>query len=185
MILPTRSPDQESATINGGKGNDNIWGGSGNDTVNGGKGSDDIRGNSGFDTLLGGAGRDKIDGGDDSDDITGGAGRDVLTGGEGLDDFIYLKASDSRPGGARDFIKDFDILDTIVLTAVDADSTTAGDQAFNFVGTAAFTGTAGELRYEKGSKNTIISGDTDGDGNADFEIALKGLQDLTAFEFDL
>ena len=40
---------------------------------------------------------------------------------------------------------------------------------------AAFSHTAGELRYEQISGNTYIEGDTNGDGIADFMIRADGL----------
>jgi hypothetical protein len=39
---------------------------------------------------------------------------------------------------------------------------------------ARFTHHAGELRYKVSGANTIVSGDVNGDGKADFSIVLKG-----------
>ena len=44
--------------INGGAGNDVLWGSNGNDTINGGEGDDTIFGGYGIDTLTGGDGSD-------------------------------------------------------------------------------------------------------------------------------
>jgi len=41
-----------------------------------------------------------------------------------------------------------------------------GDQAFAYLGSAAFTDTAGELRFA----GHLLQGDIDGDGTADFSI---------------
>jgi hypothetical protein len=57
---------------------------------------------------------------------------------------------------------------------VDADTGSAGDQAFTWIGNAAFSGTAGELRYNWSGNTTIVTGDTDGDGTADFALWLTG-----------
>jgi len=59
----------------------------------------------------------------------------------------------------------------------------SGDQGFSFVGTNAFSHTAGELRYEEISGSTFISGDTNGDGIADFMIKLDGIHALIGTDF--
>ena len=41
-------------------------------------------------------------------------------------------------------------------------------------GNAAFSGVAGELRFEHDGADTRLQADTDGDGLADFEIVLAG-----------
>ncbi|HET9640449.1 MAG TPA: RTX toxin, partial [Allosphingosinicella sp.] len=54
-------------------------------------------------------------------------------------------------------------------------STLAGDQAFNFIGSAAFSSTAGELRFENislGGPIWLVQGDIDGNGVSDFEVVL-------------
>lgn len=68
--------------------------------------------------IVGTAGNDTINGTNGNDVIAGGAGNDVLTGGTGSDTFRYLAASDS-PGGAGDYITDFQTgSDRIDLTAL-------------------------------------------------------------------
>ena len=68
-----------------------------------------------------------------------------------------------------------DRLDRIDLSAIDADSTIGGNQAFHFGGTT-FDNDAGELIrfYHAGSNTTFIQGDVDGDDDADFSIAVTG-----------
>ena len=73
--------------------------------------------------------------------------------------------------------------DQIDLSAIDADEGTAGDQAFTWVGNAGFTGSAGELSYAIAQKTTIVSGDIDGDGLADFSLRLSGKVELEATDF--
>jgi hypothetical protein len=67
----------------------------------------------------------------------------------------------------------------------DADINAAGDQAFTFVGSAAFTGTAGELRTTFDGVDTWVQGDISGDGVADFEIVLSGAVSLSSTDFIL
>jgi hypothetical protein len=50
-------------------------------------------------------------------------------------------------------------------------------------GTGAFTGNAGELRYQELNGNTYVYGDTDGDGTADFTICLTGSHTLASGDF--
>jgi hypothetical protein len=68
---------------------------------------------------------------------------------------------------------------------MDANSTVAGDQAFAFIGAAAFTHHAGEVRFAASGGNTIVSGDVNGDGVADFNIVLTGAITLVAADFTL
>ncbi len=75
-----------------------------------------------------------------------------------------------------DVITDFSKADRekIQLNLVDADTTLAGNQAFAWIGNGAFSGVAGQLRYALQGSSTYVEGDTDGDGPADFAIALNG-----------
>ena len=119
--------------------------------------------------------------------LIGGLGRDILIGGDfvagsfpgdgAADIFRINSVAESAPGGGvRDIIRDFEQgLDTIDLAGIDADETNgSGDDAFTFIGTAAFSGTAGELRAFTTAASTLVRGDTDGDGIADLEIFLNG-----------
>ena len=86
-----------SDTIYGGIGNDYISGGKGNDKIYGGAGDDNITGGEGNDLLYGDAGDDRIFGDVGNDTIYGGAGKDTIGGGDG-DDYL--------DGGADDDIID-------------------------------------------------------------------------------
>ncbi|MEA5594907.1 cadherin domain-containing protein, partial [Rivularia sp. UHCC 0363] len=65
-------------TINGGAGNDFLYGFAGNDSLTGGAGNDNLYGEAGRDTLIGGAGNDNLYGGAGDDSIDGGDGIDTL-----------------------------------------------------------------------------------------------------------
>ncbi|MEO0995705.1 MAG: hypothetical protein AAFX62_18145 [Pseudomonadota bacterium] len=55
--------------VDGGDGNDSLYGYNGNDTLSGGNGDDEIYGGWGNDRLFGGWGKDKLFGGDGDDEI--------------------------------------------------------------------------------------------------------------------
>ncbi len=71
----------------GGTGVDTIYGGIGGDTLFGGDGADILYGISGSDALSGGAGDDQLFGGQGEDYLQGGTGNDLLTGGRGDDHY--------------------------------------------------------------------------------------------------
>jgi len=154
---------------------ENAYGGLAADLLFGSAAANSLYGGGGTDDLFGFGGNDRLDGGASFDRLIGGAGRDTLVGGADADAFIFTAASDSGTTAAtRDVIADFeDQRDTIWLDAIDAVPATAGDDAFTFIGTnVAFGGVAGELRAYFTARGQVIEGDLDGDGAADFSIAL-------------
>jgi serralysin len=154
-----------------------------------------LKGGAGNDTMDGGAGKDALEGGKGNDLIRGLAGADQLWGGAGIDTFDFDAASDIRKAsGKRDIIKDFQHgKDKIDLSTIDANGLVAGNQKFKFKATegSAFTGVAGQLIWDQknaaGTSNdkTLVSGDTNGDGVADFTLELTGLVNLTKGDFIL
>ena len=160
-------------TINGHEGDDVIVALGGNDVIFGGGGFDQLKGGSGNDQLFGEGGEDLLKGEDGDDLLAGGLGRDVQLGGAGKDIFDFNKTNESRVGANHDVIQGFRRVedDRIDLKTIDADTTTAGNQAFHLIGAAAFSGAAGELRFSAG----LLLGDTNGDGLANFEIKVGGL----------
>ena len=104
------------------------------------------------------------------------------------DDFLFRHgdfASDVPSGADRITVFSRAEGDRLHLSSVDANSAAGGNQAFAFIGTGDFTGTAGDLRYEQLSGSTYVSGDTNGDGVADFMIRLDGLHTLGSGDFVL
>ncbi|QNN64477.1 hypothetical protein H9L12_09115 [Sphingomonas rhizophila] len=151
--------------IVGNSGANLLYGRDGSDTINGNSGNDIIYGEVGDDTLFGGSGLDRL---------YGGSGADTFGFADG--DFAGMSS------GTADRIHDFSQAegDRISLEQVDANPMLDADQAFTFVGTAAFSGVAGELRYQQIVGNTYVQGDMDGDGVADFWIRVDGLHALSA-----
>lgn len=156
--------------LNGNGGKDQLYGNGGNDRLLGGAGADQLRGGDGADRLLGGNGNDRLLGGNDNDRLEGAQGRDILTGGRGADVFVFVSLADSGAAQRADRIKDFSAAegDTIDLSGLDGNTNLAGAQALRFIGSDEFSA-AGQLRFVQG----WLSADTDGDGLADFEIALN------------
>ncbi|WP_438749220.1 calcium-binding protein [Pararhizobium sp. O133] len=125
-----------------------------------------LSGNYGNDVISGAGGNDILYGDKGADDLYGGAGKDVFRFGD--------KSESTVASFGRDTIFDFSGAggDKIDLSYMDANSKTKANDAFTFIGTAAFHGKAGELRYEKKASDTYIYGDVNGDKKADFTIHL-------------
>ena len=150
-------------TITGGDTGETIYSSSGDDVVNSGDGNDQLYGDTGNDTL---------NGGDGDDNINGGSGGDTLTGGSGNDTFTYYEYD----GAFADSITDFEIGDRLDIQQGSINGTYILPI---FIGTDAFNGVSGEMRYEKTGGQTLIHLDTDGDGNADQTLTLSsGEHDL-------
>ncbi len=156
--------------------------------LKGGKKGDILNGGVEADTLIGSGGKDKLFAKGGNDFLSGGARGDKLSGGDGSDTFDYDATKDSRPG-SRDVINDYEDNDVIDLRGIDAHSGLDGNQTFIFVGSKGFSDHTRELRFEfAGSdKNrvTIVEGDVNGDGKADFAIELTGRHVLAADDFVL
>lgn len=133
--------------------------------------------------ILGGGGDDRIFAGNFNDSIWGGLGRDVLAGRGGGDRYDFDALADSAPDRVHaDVIRGFDERsgDIIILSDIDADTLADGDQAFAFVGTAAFSGSAGELRCDLIRGGAVLYADVDGDAVSDFALVVRG--NVTAAE---
>ncbi|MFC1783331.1 beta-propeller domain-containing protein, partial [Planctomycetota bacterium] len=87
-------------TLEGGPGDDRLFGGKGNDILNGGEGDDLLRGGRGSDTLEGGPGDDRLFGGKGNDILNGGEDHDLLRGGRGRDQLNGAEGNDTINGGS-------------------------------------------------------------------------------------
>jgi hypothetical protein len=158
---------------NGGTGNDVLTGGGNNNRLNGGLG-----------------GNDTIDAAAGDDALFGGLGADLLTGGTGNDSFFYDSTAESGTSAAtRDILTSFDGAgavggDIIVLNAIDANTGAGGNQAFAFIGTAAFSA-AGQLRFFQDGTNTFVEANTTGATGAELTIQVNGLHTFVAADFVL
>ena len=81
--------------------------------------------------------------------------------------------------------------DRIDLSAIDASTVGAGNNAFSYIGKGLFTGAAGQLHIKtqdlSGITNdrTFLEGDTNGDKVADFQIEIYGVRNLVVADFIL
>ncbi|MDQ0319467.1 Ca2+-binding RTX toxin-like protein [Pararhizobium capsulatum DSM 1112] len=162
---------------------DNITGSNGRNVLKGRGGSDLLEGLGGDDDLWGGSGNDDLYGGSGADILIGGTGSDYLHGGSGTDTFDFNSVSEIGRGTSRDIIADFhrSEYDVVDLHTIDANTGRSGNQDFSFIGGQSFHSKAGELRFASG----ILSGDTNGDGRADFEIKMSGVTKMYADDFFL
>lgn len=85
---PSANARNETITLDGGSGDDEIMGSVGDDTIDGGSGNDSILANLGVDTIDSGSGDDTIIGGDGNDTATMGSGADVFVWNPGDDNDI-------------------------------------------------------------------------------------------------
>lgn len=173
IVNPNNGPQTGKDVLRGGAGNDSLYGYDGADT---------LYGENDNDTLYGGAGADILYGGSGNDVLVGGSGKDTLYGGAGSDRFVFEALAESGTTSAlRDTIKDFARgQDRIDLSAIDANTGTAGDDAFTtLIGSKAGFTAPGQLKVSGG----ILYGNTDADAAAEFSIALSGISALALADF--
>jgi Ca2+-binding RTX toxin-like protein len=118
--------------------------------------------------------------------IVAGTEKEIFEATAGQDTFVFASASRAGRGKTSDKIVGFQHGDTVDLSAIDANTATRGDDVFKtlLVGKKAFT-KAGQLRYD--SKTGLLSGNTDKDAAAEFQIYLKNnkFKALHIGDFDL
>jgi Ca2+-binding RTX toxin-like protein len=146
---------------------------------------ENITGGSGADIVTGSTLANVLSGGAGIDTLTGGGGADTLTGGTGVDRFLFTAASLGTAISSTVTITDFDRAagEVLNLTAIDANTILAGTNPFAFIGTAAFSGTAGQLRFTSQPGQTLIQGDVNGDKTADLTILLPGVTSTVAADW--
>lgn len=142
----------------------------GQSTVKTGAGNFHIRN---FENVIGGSGKDTIIA---STDVN------VLKGGGGADTFVFETVAAIKGDKILDFTQGSD---KISLVAIDAITGTTANDKFTFIGTAAFHDIKGELRFVQKSGDTLIQGDVNGDGTADFTLTIDALVTLKGTDFIL
>lgn len=170
----------------GGAGDDLFHGNAGNETINGGIGDDTLFGEGGNDTLLAEAGADELRGGAGNDRLNGGLGQDSQWGGVGADVFDYDSTVESGVNAVtRDILYDFvKGQDRIDMSTIDARRGTAGNQAFAFIGNAAFSA-EGQISAVILGGDMLLSANTLGAAGAEWTVLVKGLVNFAASDFFL
>jgi Ca2+-binding RTX toxin-like protein len=155
----------------GGRGNDTLSAGAGNDLLVGGPGDDVLRAGSGNDVVVGGDGDDRLDGaqgndrlfgGDGNDTIYGGAGNDVLVGGNGDDALWGDAGNDVIVAGWGNDVLDESTGSNLLLGGVGDDVIYGGknnDLIYTGDGRNIVYGDAGNDRIYGGDGDDILYGD--------------------------
>jgi len=138
----------------------NLWG---PDSIIGSSADDILLGYAGHDTISGREGNDVLKGGFGNDLILGGLGADTLDGEVGIDTFKFASLAEL----SGDVVNGFEGGDKIDLSAI------AG---LSFIGTNAFSGVAGQVRYASAGANTTLEIDSDGNGSSNVSLVLTGGQ---------
>ncbi|MGG5817776.1 M10 family metallopeptidase C-terminal domain-containing protein [Falsiroseomonas sp. HW251] len=158
----------------------NFAGTTGNDTAVGNALANTITMKNGDDLVAGGAGDDTIDAGNGADTVSGNAGKDV---------FVFARGGDMDGNGKVDLFTDFEHgVDRFDLRPIDANTAVTGDQAFAFIGEAAFSaGKPGQLRaaYDSAKNVTVVQLSTDNDAGTEYFFNVAGKHAFTAADFML
>ena len=121
--------------------------------------------------------------GSGDDTITASKAVNVMDGGAGTDTFRFLSSADAN----GDTILGFQPGDKIDVSAIDAD-TGSDNHTFSLVAGSGFNA-AGALKVghevRDGEDFTTVEGNTNGGGDAEFKISIKGHHALTSDDFNL
>ena len=129
----------------------------------------------GIENLTGSRHADKLHGDGGANVIKGLGGADTLTGGGSNDRFVF----DSARHANGDRVTDWGGGDILDFGEIDANALVAGNQAFSNIGRGSFSKVAGQLRVYTDNNQTIVAGDVNGDGVADFSVTIAGTHNLT------
>ena len=115
-----------------------------------------------------------------------GGGIDTVLGRDGVDEFRFLPAAVGPAATNATTLQDLNRAagEVINLAAIDAIGATLAEDAFSFIGTAAFSA-AGQLRWQDQGATRLIQGEVNGDGVADVTIIVTAAGPVEANWFVL
>lgn len=158
----TNTIKSRDSVVNGTRENDYIIGKSNDQVLRGKRGNDVLIGRGRQELLAGGPGDDLLEGRGGSESMRGDAGAD----------FFRFTQTDTE-AGEIDRILDFNPQqgDRLGINAVLGLSDSLAGQGWTYIGSDAFNGTAGQLRFGNG----LLQGDLNGNARADLQIRLDGI----------
>jgi aryl-phospho-beta-D-glucosidase BglC (GH1 family) len=131
---------------------------------------------------------ESLAGTDSADVFLLGGGLDTVAGKGGTDLFLFQPASLGLAAAQATVLSDFtrSVGEKIDLSAIDAIAGTTINDAFAFIGNAAFNGTAGQLRWQDlGGGTLVVQGNVNADTAADLTVYVKAAGPIDASWFAL
>ena len=178
--------DIKKLTQTGTDGDDELYAYSNEDTVlNGGLGNDSLFGANGRDILIGGDGDDKLYGNDGNDILIGGTGNNYLDGGKGIDGYVFSRTD--LIGESVNHITDSDGLGYISI-----DNVRLNNLKWTIDAVKDTVWYSGKLKLQKNGSNLIITGDFNSsiiihdyhDGDLDINLPERNLAPEAAQHID-
>jgi len=126
------------------------------------------------DVLTGSSSGNVLIGLDGNDVLNGGNGADTLIGGSGADRFVFVALANSSPATPDTIVDFMHGVDLIDLSAIDANTSAGGNQAFAFAGQGA-SAVAHAVTWFETDGNTVVQVDVNGNTIADLAIVLAGI----------
>ena len=126
------------------------------------------------DTIYSTAADEDLVGSADADVFYLGGGLDTVAGLGGVDSFRFQPSAIGAAASHATSMEDFSRAagERLDLSRIDAIAATLANDAFSFIGTAAFGNVAGQLRWTDTGGELVVEGDVSGDGVADLTILL-------------
>ena len=163
-------------------GNVSVDGGYGNDILYGNAVSNLISGGGGNDYLYGEEGTDKLNGGDGNDVLLGGVGVDTINGGSGIDKISYasttLGSGDLETGGSDivlEGIGDYIDFNALIESSLNLNATKLSDLTAKSTLVGSVINAENSVAFSDGILHIDLNGDGAFDAGHDFEISLVGV----------
>lgn len=140
---------------------ENVVAGAGDDTIYGSSGDNVLRGMGGNDVIDGRGGSNTLDGGDGNDLLVSRGLMDRLIGGTGADTFSFASLASGQEHIIDDFQSGIDRIDLRTMSQMEQSSY---GRPLSYIAGDAFSGIAGQVRFESGNLTYDLNGDMVADG---------------------